>query len=173
MSPSSVPHFQLIQYLLKVFSAFFTLRPIGRAIGDPVLMRIDMVKVQRIPDVQIILNDNPGELTKNAMIGPADICIEVVSPESEGRDFVDKLREYERGGVGEYWILDQAREAALFYRLNEAGSYILQAVTVQGMYRTPKLPGFELHVPTLWGEVLPNYYEIGDMVKKMLDEEDA
>ena len=49
------------------------------------------------------------------MNGAADICIEVISPESVIRDRGEKFEEYERGGVGEYWIFDylRARSALL------------------------------------------------------------
>lgn len=60
----------------------------------------------REPDVQVILDNYPGEFTEIGMIGPADICIEIVSPESVTRDRGEKFSEYEQAGVTEYWIID-------------------------------------------------------------------
>lgn len=59
-----------------------------------------------------------------AIIGPADICIEVVSEERIARDHGEKFAEYEKAGVREYWIVDPLRDTCRFNRLNEAGVYI-------------------------------------------------
>ncbi len=57
----------------------------------------------------------------------ADICIEIVSPESVTRDYGDKFVEYEKAGVQEYGIIDPNRTSC----------------------------HFKLHVPTLWQDELP------------------
>ena len=40
------------------------------------------------------------------MEGGPSLVVEIVSPGSATIDRVDKFREYERAGVGEYWIID-------------------------------------------------------------------
>ena len=128
----------------------------------------------REPDLQIILHTNPGALTPTAMIGPADICIEIVSPESMQRDYTEKLEEYEKGGVGEYWVLDPMRRDARFYRQAERANpddpplFISCPVDADGNYQTPALPGLVLHVPTLWRDPLPGVAETYAMVEAML-----
>ena len=37
--------------------------------------------------------------------GPADLVVEIVSPESAGRDRGEKYYEYEAAGIPEYWLL--------------------------------------------------------------------
>jgi Uma2 family endonuclease len=123
---------------------------------------------RREPDLQIILKTNPGTLTATYMDGPADICIEIISPGTEDIDRGEKFVEYEKGGVGEYWIFDPLRKEALFYRLNADGVYEPYYPDEDGNYRTPKLPGFVLHVPTLWSSPLPSTIAIADTVKAML-----
>jgi hypothetical protein len=70
--------------------------------------------------------------------------------------------------VKEYWIVDPVCKAARFNRLNEQGLYNECRVDGDGHYQTSLLPGFKLHVSTLWQEKLPDYYEVGQMVKDML-----
>ena len=115
----------------------------------------------------VILNDNPGEFTDTAMIGAADICIEVVSRESRARDYGDKFNEYKTGGVREYWIIDPETRNADFYRLAASGDYELIAPDAESHHTTPLLPNFKLHVPILWQQPLPDYFQIGDAVKAM------
>ena len=168
MSPVGLKHNDLTDYLRDLARAYFSSRPLGKILSQPFVMRLDATGSAREPDLQIILHSNAGKLTETAMVGPADICIEVVSPESVERDYGTKLEEYEKGGVGEYWLFDSQRKIALFYRLDEAGLYHLISLDETGIYQTPKLPDFRLHVPTLWEDTLPDIVAIVEAVKKML-----
>jgi Uma2 family endonuclease len=166
MSPSSLRHQRRLQYLEDVLKAYFALNPIGQVITETFVMRLDSTQSRREPDLMVVLNDNSGELTDTAMIGPADICIEVVSPESATRDYGEKYTEYEAGGVAEYWIIDPQREQCRFHRLGEDGFY-KQIDLDNEHYTTPLLPKLVVDVPTLWQDPLPNYFQIGEAVKKM------
>lgn len=169
MSPATLRHTLLIKYFEQLLDAYFTHNPIGRTLIAPFVMRLDVIARFREPDVQVILNDNPGDLTDTAMIGPADICIEIVSPESVARDYGDKFAEYEEAGVREYWIIDPVRKRAQFNRLDESEVYAVVAPDAQGQYHTPLLPHLILDVPTLWQEHLPNLAEIMQAVQAMVD----
>lgn len=168
MSPISRPHDRLTGYLFMLFKAYFTLKPIGDVMREPFVMRLDATQSRREPDLQIVLKTNPGQLTDTAIIGPADICIEVVSSESVACDYGEKFAEYEKAGVREYWIVDPVREAARFNCLNEQELYNEGRVDADGYYQSLLLPGLKLYVETLWQEKLPDYFEIGQMVKDML-----
>ncbi|MGF1507841.1 MAG: Uma2 family endonuclease [Anaerolineae bacterium] len=95
MSPVSLKHDRLADYLRNLLTAYLALNPIGQVVAAPFVMRIDITNSRREPDLQVILNSNPGELTDIAMVGAADICIEVVSAESVVRDYGHKFAEYE------------------------------------------------------------------------------
>jgi Uma2 family endonuclease len=168
MSPASARHSLLIQYLIQYFNAYFALHPIGKVFQDPFVMRLDAIGRIREPDLQIILDGNPGQLTDTAMIGPADLCIEVVSPESVERDYGAKFNEYEKAGVCEYWIIDPIRRRCDFNRLGESGVYAEMVPDDTGHYHTPLLPKLALHVPTLWQEALPDILTIVQTVQAML-----
>jgi len=170
MSPIGLKHDEIVGYLRELLRAYFALKPLGKVISAPFVMRIKEPKSRREPDLQVILKDNPGTLHKTYMDGAADICIEVVSPGTESTDYGDKFKEYEAGGVGEYWIIDPRRESCQFYRLNDKQLYHLQAVDDEGYYSTPKLPAFKLHVPTLWQEELPTIVDVVEAVKAMVNE---
>ena len=49
--------------------------------------------------------------------------VEIVSPSNPRTDMVDKRREYELGGVPEYWIIDDEKPTNDFLQLNESGLY--------------------------------------------------
>jgi Uma2 family endonuclease len=169
MSPVTSKHDHLTYYLRQLFETYLEIRPIGQVRSAPFVMRLPKFpKRRREPDVFVVLNSNPHELTETYMDGPADICIEVVSDDSTKRDYGEKFMEYEKGGVKEYWLLDPLREESIFRRLGEDGLYHPQSLDELGYYRTPLLPGFALHVPTLWQEKLPGPSATVEAIQEML-----
>jgi len=169
VSPQSLPHFYIEEYFSTLLKAYFALRPIGRAYGDDITLRLPAFpKRRREPDVFVLLNDNPAQFVKNSLHGIPDICIEIVSEESVVRDYGQKLMEYEKGGVREYWVIDPLRRDCLFYRMSGGDVYQLQPVGEAG-YQTPLLPGLTLHISTLWlGQDMPSLPQILESVKTML-----
>ncbi len=150
MSPVTFNHAEMTNYLYILLRVFFQLKPIGRIVTAPYVMKANAEARRREPDLQIILNTNTGEITPTAMLGPADICIEVVSAGSEEIDYGTKFVEYQNAGVQEYWLFDPLRRDYRFFRLNDAKLYISQPVDTNGQYETPLLPGLKVHVATLW-----------------------
>ncbi len=170
MSPVSLSHFLLTSYLMQLLSAYMSLNSIGRVLGEPFVMVLETTESRREPDLQVILNTNPGRLTETAMLGPADICVEVVSPESASRDYGEKFIEYEKAGVKEYWIIDPIRRRCDFNRLTDAGVYASISPDDADTYVTPLLPRLALHIPTLWQEKLPDVVAVVEAVRAMVME---
>lgn len=74
MSPVYIYHDRLTRYLAILLETFLSLRPIGQICQAPFVMRLPAFpNRRREPDLQIILNDNPGTPTETYMDGPADI----------------------------------------------------------------------------------------------------
>ncbi|MCI0712308.1 MAG: Uma2 family endonuclease [Chloroflexi bacterium] len=166
LTPVSDRHEQVSVHFRVLLNMYFELRPIGKARLSPFVMCIR--SAIREPDVQVILNDNPGDFSDMGMIGPADICIEIVSPESIARDRGEKFSEYEQARVKEYWIIDPVRQSADFYRLLDANRYAEIMPDAEGNYRTPLLHDLRINIATLWRKSLPGYLEIAEQVKEML-----
>lgn len=165
MTPVIDKHVKLTQYSIMLFNAYFAYHAIGQVYDAPFVMKLERA---REPDIQVILNDNPHPLQRTMMNGPADICVEVVSEESIERDHGEKFREYEKGGVREYWIFDPLHEECRFYHLDENGIYRVQYPDAEGYYRTPLLPDFALNVPVLWQTPLPNFLEIAQFMAGLM-----
>jgi Uma2 family endonuclease len=73
----------------------------------------------RIPDVSVvdknIWNNNLSDY--NALIEPLQLAVEVTSTNWED-DYIDKLDEYQRLGIAEYWIVDYQAIAPVKYLRN-------------------------------------------------------
>jgi len=170
LSPGTLRHNDTLTLVENLLNAYFSLKPVGRTLDSPFMLNMKVLKRKREPDLMILLDDTPRDMTETMISTPPDICIEVVSTESITRDYIKKFSEYEAFGVGEYWILDPLRSATSFHRLNATGKYEQVFPNEDGDYQTPLLPGFRLPVATLWQKPLPNYIEVARLVEEMLRE---
>lgn len=134
-------HDALVGFLRVFFGAFLEATGGGRCLGDPMLMKLIDVPSSRAPDIQVLLPERLGQLAKNQVIGPANLVVEIVSPGNPRADTVDKRREYELGGVPEYWIIDHETQKTLFLQLNESGVYDEILPDANGVYCSRSLTG--------------------------------
>jgi Uma2 family endonuclease len=74
--------------------------------------------------------------------GPADLVIEIVSPDSVSRDRGLKFVEYESEGIPEYWLLDPLRQQPEFYRLGDDGRYRPHFPAAEGVLPQLERRGF-------------------------------
>lgn len=94
-------------------------------------------------------------LRESFLDGPADLVVEVISPESRGRDRGEKFYEYEQSRVREYWLLDPLRRQAEMYGLGEDGIYRPLPVGEDGLLHSTVLEGLWLRLDWLWQDPLP------------------
>jgi Uma2 family endonuclease len=165
MSPGTITHTLLIDYFYELFKAYLRIKRIGRAFRESSLRSSDSV---RVPDVFFVLADTHFQITKTGIEGVPDLCIEVVSEDSIGRDYGDKFLEYETIGVREYWIIDPLRQRTTFYRMAEDGHYSIIQPDVEGNFETLILPKLKIHVPMLWQEALPDMLDSYNHLKNIL-----
>lgn len=109
-----------------------------------------LARSRREPDLLFVSSAHLERLKETYLDGPADLVVEVASPESAGRDRGDKFYEYEQAGIPEYWLIDPVRERAEFYQLDDQGHYHLVLPDAEEVYRSRILSGSWLHMSWLW-----------------------
>lgn len=149
-SPASMRHQEVGSLLEKVLGIYVETRKLGEVIRAPFVMRLSEVSRGREPDLIFVRRDRTHLLKPNFLDGPADVAVEIVSPESIGRDRGEKFVEYERAGVKEYWLIDPDRQSAEFYELASDGRYHPAAIGTDGIYRSRVITDFWLRVEWLW-----------------------
>lgn len=157
MSPASDRHQDLVRFLTATLSLLVETKDLGVVRPAPFQMKL---KNGREPDVLFVAKEHRDRLKDTYLDGPADLVVEIVSPESGPRDRGDKFYEYEAGGVREYWLIDPQREQVELYRLTGEGQYRLVQPGEADVYRSEVVPGFGLRASWLWQEPLPKVLEI-------------
>ena len=160
MSPISDRHQQIGAYLLTLIQFYVNIRRLGEVRYEPFQMRTGPNLPGRSPDILFVADPNRTRLKKTFLDGPADLVVEIISPESRARDRGDKFFEYEAGGIPEYWLIDPIREQAEFYQRGENGIYRLVPLDIQGKYHSAALPGLWLQVDWLWETPLPSLLSV-------------
>jgi len=125
-------------------------RAAGVILSSRFQMKTAARQAGREPDVLFLAEGHRGRLHKNYLEGPADLAVEIVSPDSVTRDRVEKYREYEAGGVHEYWLIDPEPRQAEFFGLGADGRYRPLAVGRDAVFRSVVLDGLWLKTDWLW-----------------------
>lgn len=132
---------------------------LGMLYAESVNMKTGPGLPGREPDITFVATENLIRVKEKNIEGPADVVVEIVSADSITRDKVTKLREYEQGGVKEYWIIDPLIWEAYFYRLNSEGRFE-RIIPEDGIYRSAILSGFSLNIDCLWQDNLPSIRDV-------------
>ncbi|MBI4586704.1 MAG: Uma2 family endonuclease [Planctomycetes bacterium] len=114
----------------------------------------------REPSLYFIARKNLHRLKKKHLQGPADLVVEVISPDSRARDRGEKFYEYKQGGVREYWMIDYERKQAEFFVLDKNGIYRPAPIGKDGIYRSAVLKGLWIKVDWLWPKRLPTLMSV-------------
>jgi Uma2 family endonuclease len=152
---ASDEHQDLAGFLTALLRLFTEAHQSGVVRPAPFQMKTGPALPGREPDIIFVAREHLDRLKRAYLDGPADLVVEIVSPESRSRDRGTKFYEYEQGGVREYWLLDPLRRQAEFYGLGADGIYRLLEADRNGVVRSLVLPGLWLKVEWLWQEPLP------------------
>jgi Uma2 family endonuclease len=104
------------------------------------------------PDLVFVSAERREIITEVAVRGAPDLAIEVLSPSTRRRDEGIKLRQYEREGVLEYWLLDPDTRTAKVFG-HEGNRLVLAAelsAEAEDVLSSPLFPGLELDVAALF-----------------------
>jgi Uma2 family endonuclease len=152
-APPSTRHQLLHAFFLSILTMVISANRRGIALSAPFEMKLRSGHSYREPDILVILSENEHGLDGQRLNGPADIAMEILSPESVARDRQEKFREYEQEGLHEYWIVD--------------GRYEAIAPDSQRRIHSRILPGFWVDIAWLTADELPNEF---DVVQELLAE---
>jgi Uma2 family endonuclease len=154
MSPVSERHDEISGFIYAILRGFLRRRKLGgRVVHGDFQMKLGAANSSRVPDVAYVAPEHLERLENTFVDGPADLAVEVVSPDSRTRDRVEKFREYAASGVREYWLIDPMLRTAEAYRLGADGRYVPVDLGAPPRLTSQALPGFWIDVAWLWEDV--------------------
>ena len=165
LSPVSEPHADIAGFLSALMRLFVEARGLGRILTAPFQMHLHQgIERGREPDLMFIAKASQDRITHTYLDGPADLAVEIVSPDSIMRDRSEKYAEYEMEGVREYWIIDPDTKHVDFFVLTQEGRYERVQEDAAGIYHSSILTDFWINVNWLWQCPMPSIIDVFTLV---------
>lgn len=157
MPPLSLLHYDIGEFLLRLLGNFLELRPHGRVLGPEIMVRL-RPGLRRVPDLLYLSPERLAQIRPTYVEGAPDVIWEIISPDSEERDWRDKLPEYEGAGVPEYWIINPYLSTVYLYVRDPDGRYV-RAEEQDGRLYSTVVPGFWIRPAWFWQKPLPRTFD--------------
>jgi Uma2 family endonuclease len=167
MTPANYGHASLEGWLRVVLSGFAEHHDLGVVVGG-FQIRLATQRRRREPDVFFVCKDRLHLLRATHFEGTPDLVVEIVSPDSQARDWREKYLEYEAAGVREYWVIDPMAEHVEVYFLTApsaetgqppATARYLRIEEKDGVIASEALRGLGLRIAWLWPATRPKALE--------------
>ncbi len=156
-SPENTDAARLLTWLATVLGGFVDAKGLGSVFLSRVAYRIGL-KQGPEPDLGFVPKRQEGIIRRGFVKGPPALAIEIVSPDSVARDYIQKRAIYEQAGVREYWILDPDDHRATFLFLHK--KRYKEVSPTNHIIHSKVLPGFHLDVRWLLSRKRPSAYKV-------------
>ena len=154
-------HKNVARYLVKSFDKEIDRLKLDYIVDKDIIIRTVAANGEeqgRIPDVSVVSASrwNSNVTAYGALAEPIQLAVEVTSTNWEN-DYIDKLDEYQRLGIFEYWIVDYLAIASRTYLGNPKVPTVFLYQLVDGKYQvmqfkdseritSPTFPELDLNV---------------------------
>ncbi len=152
-SPENTEANDLVGWLYTLIRVFARRKKLGKAFVSRVAFRL-AEKHGPEPDVAFVKRENLHRVQRGKVVGPPDLALEVVSPDSVERDYYLKRELYERYSIPEYWIVDEMDQSVRLLRLKRRKYRPVRPR--QGKLHSKVLTDFWLRPEWLWESPLPD-----------------
>jgi Uma2 family endonuclease len=141
-------HQQIVGALYRALHAFVSAHDLGivRLASLPVRLWPGQI---REPDLLFVAHSHADRIAEQ-VFGPPDLVVEVTSSHTEVTDRRDKMSEYARACVAEYWIIDPDDQTVEVFVLRQAVYERLGEWCRGEIARSVLLDGFEIAVDALF-----------------------
>jgi Uma2 family endonuclease len=167
-TPVDKEHDQIQFWIRQVVQLFVESRKQGQVFGPQFTARLTLKDrvVRRDPDLMFVSTAKLVHLTSTMLDGTPDFVVEIVSRESEVRDYRDKFDEYQEAGVMEYWIVNpMSQQIHQFVRNATTGRFEQIEAQPAGAVRCNSIAGLELSTADVFSANRPGVFE---MIKRLM-----
>jgi Uma2 family endonuclease len=146
-SPENTDANEVFGWLFAILKMYVIENDLGQVFGSRVAFKIDETNGPE-PDIAFVAKARASLIKRGRVEGPPDLAIEIVSPESVERDYLQKKTLYQNAEVSEYWIIDEMDLSAVIYRLKKGK--LVKTPIRNGIVRSTTIPGFWFSLEWLW-----------------------
>jgi Uma2 family endonuclease len=104
----------------------------------------------RRPDLIYFAKDRLHLVGEKAMEGPPDLCVEIISPSSSTIDRKAKFKQYEKGKVAYYWIVDPGDKTIEAFKLVRGKYRPVGSGKDEDVVQLPPFPDLDISLEKLW-----------------------
>jgi Uma2 family endonuclease len=140
-------HADFAQFLVRLIGGFVEAHDLGGVYFEPYHVRLPGMRRRRSPDLFFVSAAKQKFIQEDQFQGAPELIIEILSADSQTRDRTVKFAEYEKAGVGEYWLVDPRSRSFEAYTPGKEGRY-QQIAAIDQCVRSVVLPG--LFFKTEW-----------------------
>jgi Uma2 family endonuclease len=149
VSPSATPNHSYTEKILgAILVTHVRSNKLGRLYGD--VDTIFGLHDVRRPDLIFFSKHRLDLVGEKAMEGPPDLCVEIVSPGSRLIDRRDKFKQYAKGKVAYYWIVDPEDHTAEAFKLTRRGFTAAGKGKDNDVVSFPPFPDLRISLGELW-----------------------
>jgi Uma2 family endonuclease len=153
---AQLEHEKLFAWLDRVVGTYVSHRRLGILLGSRTAVEISAYG-GRLPDLLFVRSDRLAIVREQAVYGPPDLVIEIVSPNDRPSDLIALETEYRGLSVPEIIFRDLPRQRIRVLRWRETGEYEEEGRT-NGALRLEAVEGIELPVAALLREPRPDEF---------------
>lgn len=113
-SAPSPLHQRISRNIFRALDNFVIANNLGEVLYAPLDVFLDEYNATQ-PDVLFLSREKQHLVTPDGVQGAPDLIVEIISPSSMKRDRGDKMKLYERCGIGEYWLVDARTRSVEVY----------------------------------------------------------
>ena len=135
--------------VFRKLDSFVTERKLGQVLYAPVDVYLaDDLAYQ--PDILFVATESRAKMTKDDVTGPPDLVVEIVSRSSRSIDRREKLANYAKYGVREYWLVYPDSAIIEVFVLREGKFQMLGRYGEGETVRSEVLAGLEFLTETVF-----------------------
>jgi Uma2 family endonuclease len=136
---------QIVMKLGFALNEFARRGDLGSVYLAPLAVRLWKGKI-REPDVLFIRKEHGDRIRETLIDGAPDWVAEVISPGTRKTDEGQKVIDYARAGIPEYWLVDPKKQTIRIYELKDSVYVLIQTYRPGEVARSVTLGGFEIAV---------------------------
>ena len=150
-SPASIPHEDLLGFLLTLLRAFVRLRGLGVVLGSRAALDLGVEYQAYEPDILFVKSERLHIVQEQRIVGAPDFIIEILSRGTKALDRTVKRRVYSQVGVDELWLPDPAGlRFSRFYQREVPGAELTEVKFHHRVLTSTTVPGFFVREGWLW-----------------------